>query len=74
MGQEILIEPYMKGTELTCAILHGEALPIIGIRSAHSEWFDYTAKYEDSRAEEKVIQLPPVTEQQGLEIGNFNEQ
>lgn len=63
LDQGILIEPCLKGTELTCAILDGEVLPIIGIRSAHSEWFDYRAKYEDGGAEEKVIELPPVIEQ-----------
>ncbi|TQK63925.1 D-alanine-D-alanine ligase [Brevibacillus sp. AG162] len=61
LDQGILIESYLKGTEITCAILDGEVLPIIGIRSAHSEWFDYRAKYEDGGAEEKVIELPPVT-------------
>ncbi|RAV23298.1 D-alanine--D-alanine ligase [Paenibacillus contaminans] len=59
LDQAILIEPYMKGTELTCSIVDGEVLPIIGIRSAHSEWFDYKAKYEAGAAEEKVIELPP---------------
>ncbi|NRR02722.1 D-alanine--D-alanine ligase [Brevibacillus sp. RS1.1] len=63
LDQGILIEPYLKGTELTCAILDGEVLPLIGIRSAHSEWFDYRAKYEDGGAEEKVIELPPVIQQ-----------
>ena len=63
LGQSILIEPYMKGTELTCPIMDGEVLPIIGIRSAHSEWFDFKAKYEVGGAEEKVIQLNPVIEQ-----------
>ncbi|TCZ77271.1 D-alanine--D-alanine ligase [Paenibacillus albiflavus] len=63
LDQTILIEPYIKGTELTCPIVDGEVLPIIGIRSAHSEWFDYKAKYEADGAEEKVIQLPPITQQ-----------
>ncbi|TDF90121.1 D-alanine--D-alanine ligase [Paenibacillus piri] len=63
LDRAILIEPYIKGTELTCSIVDGEVLPIIGIRSVHSEWFDYKAKYEAGCAEEKVIQLPPVTEQ-----------
>ncbi|MCI1696030.1 D-alanine--D-alanine ligase [Aneurinibacillus aneurinilyticus] len=63
LDQAILIEPYIKGTELTCSIVDGEVLPIIGIRSAHSEWFDYKAKYEAGGAEEKVLQLPPVIEQ-----------
>ena len=63
LDQVILIEPYLKGTELTCSILDGEVLPIIGIRSAHTEWFDYKAKYEDGGAEETVIQLPSDMEQ-----------
>ncbi|MGX4585868.1 D-alanine--D-alanine ligase [Paenibacillus chitinolyticus] len=62
LDQAILIEPYIKGTELTCSIVDDEVLPIIGIRSAHSEWFDYKAKYEPGGAEEKVIQLPPATQ------------
>ncbi|WP_120461905.1 D-alanine--D-alanine ligase [Paenibacillus aceti] len=63
LDQTILIEAYIQGTEITCPIMDGELLPIIGIRSAHSEWFDYTAKYEVGGAEEKVIELPPATEQ-----------
>ncbi|MNW28944.1 D-alanine--D-alanine ligase [compost metagenome] len=63
LGETILIEPYIQGSELTCSILDGEVLPIIGIQSAHSEWFDYRAKYEIGGAEEKVIQLPSGIEQ-----------
>ncbi|RKN75808.1 D-alanine--D-alanine ligase [Paenibacillus ginsengarvi] len=63
LDQAILIEPYIQGTELTCSIVDGEALPIIGIRAAHSEWFDYKAKYETGGAEEKVIRLPSAVEQ-----------
>ncbi|MNZ36829.1 D-alanine--D-alanine ligase [compost metagenome] len=63
LDQTILIEPYIQGMELTCSIIDGELLPIIGIRSTHSEWFDYTAKYEVDGAEEKVIELAPATHQ-----------
>ncbi|MNO25575.1 D-alanine--D-alanine ligase [compost metagenome] len=63
LDQTILIEPYIQGMELTCSIIDGELLPIIGIRSTHSEWFDYTAKYEVDGAEEKVIELVPATHQ-----------
>lgn len=59
LGEAVLIEPYIEGTEITCSILEGEVLPIIGIRAAQSEWFDYHAKYEAGGAEERVIQLPP---------------
>lgn len=58
----VLIERYMPGEEITCSILNGELLPIISIRSVHSDWFDYTAKYSDGEADERVIVLPPEIE------------
>lgn len=54
----ILIERYIEGEEITCSILDGELLPIIGIYSSHTDWFNYQAKYEDGGAVEQVIQLP----------------
>lgn len=60
LDQAILIEPYYKGTEITCSIVDGEVLPIISISSARSKWFDYKAKYEVGGAEEKVVELPPL--------------
>ncbi|MNZ86339.1 D-alanine--D-alanine ligase [compost metagenome] len=56
--QSILIESYIQGQEITCSILNGEMLPVLGITSAHAEWFDYSAKYEDGGADERVIDLP----------------
>ncbi|MED1203994.1 D-alanine--D-alanine ligase [Heyndrickxia acidicola] len=55
---EVLIEEYIKGDEITCAILNGELLPIVGIE-AQGEFFDYISKYEDLSTVEKVIELPP---------------
>ncbi|GIP23227.1 D-alanine--D-alanine ligase [Paenibacillus sp. J22TS3] len=59
LDRVILIEPYLNGVELTCSIVDGELLPIMGIQSSHSEWFDYQSKYEAGGAEETVIELPP---------------
>lgn len=56
--QAILIESYIQGQEITCSILNGELLPILGITSANAEWFDYSAKYEEGGADERVIELP----------------
>ncbi|MEK5448225.1 D-alanine--D-alanine ligase [Paenibacillus sp. FSL R7-0331] len=53
----ILIEAFTEGQEITCAILGGELLPVIGIQSLGAEWFDYSAKYEQGGADEQVIQL-----------------
>jgi D-alanine-D-alanine ligase len=55
---EVLIEEYIKGEEITCAILNGELLPIVGIET-QGEFFDYSSKYDDLSTVEKVIQLPP---------------
>ncbi|MRN51873.1 D-alanine--D-alanine ligase [Paenibacillus monticola] len=57
--QSILIERYIQGQEITCSILNGELLPILGITSAQAEWFDYSAKYKDGGAVEQVIKLSP---------------
>ncbi|MGH4123054.1 MAG: D-alanine--D-alanine ligase [Clostridium sp.] len=54
---EIIIEEYIKGEEITCSILNGEVLPIISINSK-SEIFNYSSKYDRGGAEEKIIQLP----------------
>ncbi|WP_348622468.1 D-alanine--D-alanine ligase [Paenibacillus polymyxa] len=63
LDQAILIEPYYKGTEITCSIVDDEVLPIIGISSTRSKWFDYKTKYEVDGAKEVVIELPPAIEQ-----------
>ena len=51
---EILVEEYLKGTEVTCGVIrvNGKitALPITEIRSK-SEFFDYKAKYEGASQE-----------------------
>lgn len=62
-NQSILIERYTAGQEITCSILDGEHLPVVGITSASSEWFDYSAKYEEGGADEVVLTLPPELDQ-----------
>ncbi|WP_337033521.1 D-alanine--D-alanine ligase [Paenibacillus illinoisensis] len=53
----VMIEQYIAGDEITCAIVDGRMLPIISIRSS-AEFFDYSSKYNDGGAEEQVVQLP----------------
>ncbi|MCK5681291.1 D-alanine--D-alanine ligase [bacterium] len=43
-GQQVMIESYIPGLELTAAVLHGAALPLIEIR-ARGGVYDYRAKY-----------------------------
>jgi len=60
---EILLEEFVKGRELTVAVLgndNPEALPVIEIKPKTSDWFDYKAKYEVGASEE--ICPAPITD------------
>lgn len=58
----VLVESMVSGQEITCPILDGELLPVLGIRANGAEWFDYEAKYSDGGAEERPITLPAEVE------------
>jgi D-alanine-D-alanine ligase len=49
-GQEILLERYIEGRELTVAVLGDQALPIVEIRPK-SGFYDYESKYTAGRSE-----------------------
>lgn len=42
---EVLIEKWVTGREFTCAILKGQALPLIELKTTH-EFYDFDAKYQ----------------------------
>jgi D-alanine-D-alanine ligase len=46
LGEEIMVERYIPGRELTCAVMGDEALGVIEIRPAEGlSFYDYTSKY-----------------------------
>jgi D-alanine-D-alanine ligase len=45
VGDQVLAEQFIAGAELTCAILKGQALPVIRM-STDNEFYDYQAKYQ----------------------------
>ncbi|WP_122639468.1 D-alanine--D-alanine ligase [Romboutsia sp. Marseille-P6047] len=51
-----IIEEYISGGEYTSFVLNNEVYPTISIK-ANSEFFDYTAKYNDNGALEEVVYL-----------------
>ncbi|MUT65255.1 D-alanine--D-alanine ligase [Paenibacillus sp. NEAU-GSW1] len=55
--RSVMIEQFIGGQEITCAVLNGKLLPIVSIK-ANAEFFDYTSKYEDGGADEQIIDLP----------------
>lgn len=44
-GTHAMVERFVAGKELTCAVIGGKALGVIDIVSKSSSWYDYTAKY-----------------------------
>jgi D-alanine-D-alanine ligase len=44
-GSHAMVERFVAGKELTCAVIGDRALGVIDIVSKSSSWYDYTAKY-----------------------------
>jgi len=44
-GTHAMVERFVPGRELTCAVIGEKALGVIDIVSKSSSWYDYTAKY-----------------------------
>lgn len=44
-GEDVLVEHYVAGRELTCAVIGDKAYDVIDIRAADGGWYDYHAKY-----------------------------
>jgi D-alanine-D-alanine ligase len=44
-GEQVLVEKYIPGRELTCAVMGDQALGVIDIRPATGVFYDYDAKY-----------------------------
>jgi len=47
LGDEMLVEKYVAGRELTCAVMGDRALGVIDIRPATGLFYDYDAKYAE---------------------------
>lgn len=61
-GHGVLVEPYVLGREITVGVLdlHADkpcALPVIEIRTASDEWYDYTNRYTVGKSEH-IIPAP----------------
>ncbi len=72
-GDEVLAEQFIAGDELTVAILHDQALPIIRMTTTN-EFYDYAAKYESNETRyECPADLPSAltAQVQGLALQAF---
>lgn len=48
--QEVLVEQWLDGAEYTVAVVDGQALPVIEVRTPHA-FYDYAAKYHENTTE-----------------------
>lgn len=53
---EVMIEKYIRGKEITCSILDGKLLPVIEINPT-AEFFNYKCKYADNGSKDIIIEL-----------------
>ena len=53
-GDIVLVEKFVAGRELTCAVMDGKALDVIEIRAADGGWYDYEAKYSQGRIDPRA--------------------
>lgn len=53
---EVMIEKFIKGDEITCPVMGDEMFPVVAIKP-HAEFFDFTAKYAEGGSDEFVIEL-----------------
>jgi len=67
---EVIIEEYIKGRELSSGIIDGKALPIIEIRPL-TGFYDYKNKYQPGMAED--ICPAPIGEEATKKIQNYTE-
>jgi len=44
-GKDVIVEHYVAGRELTCAVIGDKAYDVIEIKASDGGWYDYNAKY-----------------------------
>ena len=69
-GDEVVVEEYIKGRELTCCVLDGKALPIVEIAPKEG-FYDYKNKYQAGSTIE--ICPAPIGEESTRKIQNISE-
>lgn len=50
--EEVLVEEFIEGQEISCGILNDEVLPLFNITPKNDEIFSYESKYDNSTLEE----------------------
>lgn len=54
--EEVIIEEWIQGDEITCSMMNGEIIPVLSIQP-NMTYYDYNAKYSENDHVQKVAQL-----------------
>lgn len=65
LDDQIFVEKFLEGIEITVGVLDGKALPILEIIPPQGKWFDYKNKYSGETKE--IPNAPSLTEKQRKE-------
>lgn len=69
-GDEVLVEPYIEGRELTVAVMDGRALAVTELRP-RAGFYDYEAKYTEGKTDHLVpAPVEPAIYEQALEMAS----
>lgn len=66
LKDELMVESFLPGIEVTVGILNGQALPVIEIRPPEGKWFDYKNKY--SGASQEIPHAPSLDKKMRHEV------
>lgn len=68
-GDQVMVEGFAPGRELTVAVLGGRALAVTEIRAAGGGFYDYRAKYEDGGSVHvRPAEIPDAVRDRALEL------
>lgn len=69
-GDDVVVEEYIPGKELTVAVLHGRgALAVTEIIASGGGWYDFDAKYAEGGSRHEIpANLPPAVTEQAMRL------
>lgn len=65
---QVMVEEFIRGEEITSFIMNGEVYPTVRITANKGDFFDFASKYDDGGASEDVVTYPEDIEDQISEI------
>ena len=70
-GEEVMVEPYIRGLELACGVMDGKAMTVTEILP-RSGFYDYEAKYAEGGSQHRLpARIPPAVLEQACRLSEM---